>query len=136
MKKRAYQRYPIEFQERAVGRMESGERPSHLARELGMARSSLYLWKRKCGGQLRPRPPGGTELEPKERRIRELQGKITELQAVIGRQWLELDFFAAALRRVKEQRERNGASGASRSTPKSATGCRRKADLASSRCVH
>jgi hypothetical protein len=48
-----------------------------------------------------------------------------ELKGVIGQKTLELHFFAGALRRVEESRQRRVKSGATASTPKSAGGCNR-----------
>src|SRR5215469_13311860 len=40
-------RYSLEFRERAVRRMKLGDNVSRLARELGVDRTCLYIWKRK-----------------------------------------------------------------------------------------
>jgi hypothetical protein len=44
------------------------------------------------------------------------QRRITELERKVGQQALELDFFRAALRRVREQRQPIGAPGETAST--------------------
>ena len=54
--------------------------------------------------------------------------KVGELEGVIGQKTLELDFFAGALRRIEESRQKKGISGETASTLKSASGCNRKAD--------
>src|SRR5262245_3947028 len=85
-------RYSLEFRERAVRRMKLGDNISRLARELGIDRSCLYIWKRKM--EQRPyRRKGGSEKDWRDHRIEELEAKITRLEGVIGSQWLELDFF-------------------------------------------
>ena len=43
--------------------------------------------------------------------------RIAELERKIGQQQLDLDFFRAALRHVREQRRRTGGSGGAASTP-------------------
>jgi transposase len=48
--------------------------------------------------------------------VARLTGRIGELERKIGRQQLDLDFFRAALQRVREQRQRNGAPGETAST--------------------
>ena len=48
--------------------------------------------------------PSSEGIEAKQRRIEELERKI-------GQQQLELDFFRAALRHVREPRRTNGAAG-------------------------
>jgi transposase-like protein len=98
-----------------------------LAKELGVARQQLYGWKQRAEQRANPREPGTTE-DPRDRRIRELTEKVAELEGVIGQKALELDFFAGALRRIEESRQKKGVSGETASTPKSASGCNRKAD--------
>jgi transposase-like protein len=95
-----------------------------VAAELGISREVLYLWLRqhRTGGAAalrpmgRPRRAGGLadaaiadaagidEAERGRRRIAELERKI-------GQQQIELDFFRAALKRVREGRRENGGSG-------------------------
>jgi len=120
------QRYSKEYQERAVRRMMFGDNVSQLARELGVDRTCLYAWKRKLGRQPyshgRARSPGWLE-----RRIEELEAKITRLEGIIGGQWQELDFFESALRRIKANAAMSGAGG-SACTPRSEIGCDRKAN--------
>jgi hypothetical protein len=48
--------------------------------------------------------------------VARLTGRIGELERKIGRQQLDLDFFRAALQRVREQRQRNGVPGETAST--------------------
>ena len=98
-----------------------------LAKELGVARQQLYWWKQRAEQRANPREPGASE-DPRDRRIRELTKKVAELEGVIGRKTLELDFFAGALRRIEESRQKKGMSGETASTQKSASGCNRKAD--------
>ena len=45
-------RYSLEFRERAVRRMKLGDNISRLARELGVDRTCLYIWKRKLEKRL------------------------------------------------------------------------------------
>ena len=98
-----------------------------LAKELGVARQLLYLWKQQAEGRKKASESGGSE-DPRDRRIRELEQKVGELQGCLGQKTLELDFFAAALRRIEESRRRKGKPGVTASTPKSAGGCNRKGD--------
>src|ERR1700731_2504378 len=98
-----------EFKLSAVRRMLAGENVSALARELAVLRKDLYVWRDRfrAGGPgpaapSRPpdRPPdaaGAAELAAARRRIAELEAKI-------GRQALELDFFQRALRQVGDVR--------------------------------
>jgi len=98
-----------------------------LAKELGVSRQLLYWWKQQAEGQ--KKTPGASKTEdPGERRIRELEQEVGELKGVIGQKTLEVDFFAEALRRVEESRQRKGKSGVTASSPESAGGCKRKVD--------
>lgn len=120
-------RYSLEFRERAVRRMKLGGNISELARELGVDRTCLYVWKRKTDRRPYSRV-GAPERDWRDERIEELEAKITRLEGVIGGQWLELDFFESALRRIEEQGRRKGGDGEKASMPRSAAGCERKAD--------
>ena len=120
-------RYSLEFRERAVRRMKLGDNISRLARELGIDRSCLYIWKRKL--EQRPyRRKGGSEKDWRDHRIDELEAKITRLEGIIGSQWLELDFFESALRRIEGRAQKKSGNGGKASTPRSEAGCERKAD--------
>jgi transposase-like protein len=119
------QRYSKEFQERAVRRMKLGDNVSQLSRELGVHRTCLYRWKRQLG--LRPQGRKRVvEEDWRDRRIETLESKIARLERIVGGQWQELDFFESALRRIEKKSAMTG-GGANASTPRSATGCDRKA---------
>jgi hypothetical protein len=125
--KRRWERRSAPFKESALERMKNGENVQALAKELGVSKSLLYWWNQRAEGRLRPKEPGADE-DPRDRRVRELEKKVGELEGVIGQKTLELDFFAGALRRIKETRQKRSSSGATASTRKSAGGCNRKAD--------
>ena len=121
------ERWPLGLVQRALERMRQGEKQSVLAKELGVSRSLLYWWRQRAEGGRKPKEPGVAEA-PQDRRVRELERKVRELEGVLGQKTLELDFFAGALRRIKERRQRRSSSGETASTPKSEGGCNRKAD--------
>jgi transposase-like protein len=127
MGKRSYKCYPIRFRERAVERLKLGESATRLAKELGVERTTLYVWKRKLEGRRRV-GASGQERDSRDLRIEELEAKVARLEGVVGRQWFELDFFDSALRRIEETGRQNGVFGGRASTPRSAAGCKRKAD--------
>jgi transposase-like protein len=126
-RRQKWDRWPAEFRQRALERMKTCDNVKALAKELGVARQQLYGWKQRAEQRANPREPGATE-DPRDRRIRELTKKIAELERMIGQKTLELDFFAGALRRIEESRQKKGMSGETASTLKSASGCNRKAD--------
>jgi transposase-like protein len=125
--RRKWERWPAEFRQRALERMKTSENVKVLAKELGVARQLLYLWKQQAEGREKASEPGASE-DRRDRRIRELEKKVGDLQGCLGQKTLELDFFAGALRRIGESRQKKGKAGAPASTPKSVGGCNRKVD--------
>jgi transposase-like protein len=127
------------FKEAAVCRVEAGEAMLPLARELGVSRKLLYDWhkawkaegaaglNRKRGPKPGPRPlkpafdPAGSALQnggpdPAHDWTR-AQSRIAELERVIGRQEVDLDFFRKALRALNGPAAQGKAgSGSSRSS--------------------
>lgn len=124
----------------AVRRMLAGANVSELARELGVLRKDLYVWRDRfrAGGPEALRSPGRPRkawpLEPApsvpvvpelasampaEGSASELAAarqRIAELEAKIGQQQMDLDFFRRALRQVREAVRPSDGSGATRST--------------------
>ena len=97
--------------------MVAGESPTALARELGIRCKFLYAWKAAGrGSQGAPPLQERVPADPQEQEIARLQRRISELERLTGRQTAELDFFAAALRSVKETRRKSGVSSGEEST--------------------
>jgi len=95
----------------------AGESPTAVARELGIRCKFLYAWKAAGrGSQGVPAPAGEVDADPQQCEIAQLQKKISELERLAGRQTAELDFFAAALRSVRETRRTSGAGSGGEST--------------------
>ena len=103
--------FTTEFKERAVLRLEGGEQATTLAVELGVRRKLLYDWtkayreqgvaglNRKRG----PKPGGRRSSPPAERTtpadpLAQAQARVAELERLVGRQQVDLDFFRRALR--------------------------------------
>jgi transposase len=127
-KSQTKRRWSVEFKLQVLSRMDDASSVTVLAEELGIDRELLYVWRRKyrSGGagalstlgrpstlsrlskapSEKPSPDG---IEAKQRRIEELERKI-------GQQQLELDFFRAALRHVREPLRTNGVAGETPST--------------------
>ena len=105
-------KYSPEFRARALERLKSCDNVSSLARELKIPRKWLYLW--------RDRASDCADLPTAEDRERErLRKRVAELEQLVGRQAVELDFFKGALRRVEARRQNNDTSGGAASTSKS-----------------
>jgi len=106
-------RYSVKFRRVVVERMKGCNNITALAKELGLERKSMYLWreeldpesviKRKTG------PPG------KSREV-ELEKEVSRLKRVLADKTLELDFFKGALQKVEERRRQSKNSGGKTST--------------------
>jgi transposase-like protein len=128
-----------EFKLKAVEGMLAGESSSVLARELKVLRKLLYKWKDAyiSGGPAALRTRGrphkdqapGPPPEARTARAELLQARqrIAELERKVGKQQLEIDFFAEALRRVDAALEGQCGQGAQRSI-RSSESKHRKAD--------
>jgi transposase-like protein len=114
-----WRRHSREFKQQAVARMRTSDNIHELARELKIERKLLYTWKYQLEGRPEKNHAdylGHAAPDTVERRLRR---ENQELKAALGEKAAEADFFAAALRRVKLDRQANGADGGSVSTPKS-----------------
>ena len=116
------------FKESVVLRLQAGERLAAVARDLGIRRKLLYQWRhayrrlgvaglnRKRGpkpgakrsgsppGRASPVAPPSPGSAPVAARpggeLAQAQARIAELERVIGRQQVDLDFFRIALRLI------------------------------------
>jgi len=104
---RAPRGFTTEFKERAVLRLEAGASASALAKELGVRRKLLYEWlsayrEHGIAGLNRKRGPKPGKLrvkrEPAGDALSQAQARIAELERLVGRQQVDLDFFRRALR--------------------------------------
>lgn len=120
-------RWPREFKLRAVARMDEAANITALAKELGVERKLLYIWRDKFrsggAGALHPigRPLKAARFleeasAPPSPASADSRQRIEELERKIGQQQLELDFFRAALRQVREQRLKKGEPGGTTSS--------------------
>lgn len=121
-------RWSREFKESAIARMEAAATIGDLAAELGINRSMLFKWRRayQLGGSAAfrmagrsPAPPPAEAAVPSVLIPADLtaaQRRIEELERKIGQQQLDLDFFRAALRHVRDQQPGKGEPGETPST--------------------
>ena len=112
MPKRKRRSFTQGFKQSAVGRMATAESIRDLARELGVEQRLLYHWRdrfqtggaealRRIGRASRTIPvEPAAAIDPGDPAA--AQRRIEELERKIGQQQLELDFFRAALRRVRD----------------------------------
>ena len=114
-----WRRHSREFKQQAVERMKTSANIHELARELKVERKLLYTWKYQFEG--RPEKNHANYLgkaapETVEQRLRR---QNRELKEALGSKTAEADFFAAALRRVSQERRPSEHGGGPASTPKS-----------------
>ena len=118
-------KYDEAFRQAALEKMKSSEDVGALARELGVNRSQLYRWRNEALGRKPVERPESWLQEKSEERQRR---RIVELERLVARQALELDFFKGALLRIEENRRKRQQTSGKLSTSKSGTLTGSKAD--------
>jgi transposase len=104
-------RYPTGYKVKAIKRVERGEGVLPIARELGISRKVLHDWIKAWkahgpeGLNRKPGPkPGPRKLKPvqtyddKRSALAQAKARIVELERLVGRQQMDIDFFRKALR--------------------------------------
>ena len=102
-------RYSAEFKQDAVSRMgQGGKTVTALAEELGVGRKFLYLWRERlqAGGKAalergRGRPPGSKSKSVSQPAVGAAELRIAELERLLGRKQVELDFFKRTFEHVR-----------------------------------
>lgn len=127
-------RFSRDFKLKAVLRMEAGESGSALSRELSVNRVVLYRWRDafRRGGELALRSKSGRPKKAevlamaaargpagKASNLAEARKQIAALEAKVGRQQLDLDFFKQALQRIEVSRRASEQPGVTASSPRS-----------------
>ena len=109
MERKKRQRYGNEFRRQAVERMNACDNIVALARELGVGRRLLYVWRDRFD-----------ETDPPPQRSRELilRKQILKLKRLLANKTLEVDFFRRALQRVGARHRRRSSLGDEASTRK------------------
>ena len=122
--------YSADFKQDAVSRMAQAKTISGLARELGVRRKFLYLWRDQLqtGGRAalerrRGRPPWSPSQTVCPATPNAAALRIAELERLLGRKQLELDFFKRTFEQVRgagANRTSDGGKGSiARSKPRS-----------------
>jgi transposase len=106
--------FPTAFKLKAIKRVERGDGVLPVARELGISRKILHdwikAWKAHGPGGLNRRPgpkPGPRKLKPppsyddKRSALAQAKARIAELERLVGRQQMDIDFFRQALRALE-----------------------------------
>jgi len=111
------QKYSEEFRREALERMKTCDSIAGLARELGVRRKWLYKWRDQAQGKERPR--ASRSAKPKPRAEERDRKRMAELEKLVAKQALEIDFFKGALQRIEEQRRNREQNSGAASTSKS-----------------
>jgi transposase-like protein len=106
--------FPTAFKLKAIKRAEGGEGVLPVARNLGISRKLLHDWikawkshgpeglNRKRGPKPGPRRLKPLEADDKNRSaLAQANARIAELERLVGRQQLDIDFFRKALRALE-----------------------------------
>jgi transposase-like protein len=100
--------YSAEFKLNAVNRMAGAESITGLAKELGVRRKFLYQWRHqfeaegKAGLERRRGRPPGSKTEVAHPPAPSAAGlRIAELERLLGRKQLEVDFLKRAFEQVR-----------------------------------
>ncbi len=108
MKKKQTKSYSAEFKLNAINRMAGATSIAGLAKELGIRRKFLYQWRHQFEAEgkaglerRRGRPPGSKSeaVSPPGPSAAEL--RIAELERLLGRKQLEVDFLKRAFEHVR-----------------------------------
>ena len=122
-----WRRHSREFKRQVVERMKTSGNIHQLARELRIERKLMYTWKYQFEGRPEKNHADyrGTAPDTLEARLRR---ENKELKEALGEKAAEVDFFVAALRRVKRDGQAKEGNGGPASTRKSVSRRKRKAN--------
>ena len=113
MGKKRVARYSLKFRRIAVERMKGCNNIATLAKELGVERKSLYLWREQLDPESVINRKSGP---PAKSREAELEQEVSRLKRVLADKTLELDFFRGALQKIAARRRQSKSSGGKTST--------------------
>ena len=107
------ERYTKEFRRMAVGRMKLCDSVTTLAKELGVPRQTLYVWRdQEEASESQEQHESGPDPGP-------LQKENQRLKRLLAEKELEIDFFKGALQKIETRRQQAKAPGTRASTTKS-----------------
>ena len=100
--------YSADFKQEAVRRMAQAKTISGLAEELGIRRKFLYQWRHQFEAEgraglerRRGRPPGSKSQNVSGPGPSAAESRIAELERLLGRKQLEVDFLKRAFEQVR-----------------------------------
>jgi transposase len=119
-------KYSVDFKQEAVSRMAGAATIVGLAKQLGVRRKLLYEWRDRLEAEgrsglerRRGRPPGSKseEVPPPAASASEL--RIAELERLLGRKQLEVDFLKRAFEHVRGTASSHTSGGEKETTARS-----------------
>ena len=131
--KKKWKKYSVDFKQEAVRRMAQATTIIGLAKELGIRRKLLYQWRDqlRAGGRAalerrRGRPPGSKSqtVSPPVPSAADL--RIAELERLLGRKQLEVDFLKRAFEQVRGAASNRTSDGGKESIARSKSRSRSK----------
>jgi transposase len=132
MKKKA-RSYSVDFKQEAVRRMAQATTIIGLAKELGIRRKLLYQWRDqfRTGGRAglerrRGRPPGSNSQTVSRPAPSATELRIAELERLLGRKQLEVDFLKRAFEQVRGAASNRTSDGGKESIARSRSRSRSK----------
>jgi transposase len=101
-------KYSVDFKQEAVRRMAGATTIVGLAKQLGVRRKLLYQWRDQLQAEgrtglerRRGRPPGSRSQAPSPPAPGAAELRIAELERLLGRKQLEVDFLKRAFEQVR-----------------------------------
>jgi transposase len=106
--KKKQKSYSADFKQEAVRRMAQAKTITGLAKELGLRRKFLYQWRHQLEAEgraglerRRGRPPGSKSQTVSPPGPSAVELRIAELERLLGRKQLEVDFLKRAFEQVR-----------------------------------
>src|SRR4051794_28257511 len=117
-KMKKWRRHTAEFKSQAVQRMKTCANISELARELGVQRKMLYVWRDEIEGrpEMASSAVGAT---PEDRKRTQLEKEVEKLRAALAREVVKNDFFRSALRNLEASSQMDGSSASTKPSVRS-----------------
>ncbi|MDR0791809.1 MAG: transposase [Chitinophagaceae bacterium] len=96
--------FSIELKKAIVKDIEKGRvNVSGVMREYGISGTTVYKWIKKFSTYLQPSQTIVVEMKSEQYKSRELSAKVKELEAVIGRKQMEIDYLEKLLEVAGEE---------------------------------
>jgi transposase len=125
--------YSTDFKEEAVRLMAQATSITGLAEELGIRRKFLYQWRHQFEAEgraglerRRGRPPGSKSQTVSPPRASAAELRIAELERLLGRKQLEVDFLRRAFEQVRGAASSRTSDGGKESIARSKSRSRSK----------